>query len=149
MMMLISLNIEAQYNQGDVDLDPVIIKAKVKLTDLYIHSLTGIDSIVKVGQRIIPKIIIGNKGNSDANKKLWSWFLYIDGKLVSFNRVYPFDLESGKSIGSSPGYNKKYGSFIFKKSGKYLYKLIIKTKKKLKEFDKTNNIIEGYIRVID
>ncbi len=132
-----------------VDLDQVIISSKKKLPDLYIHELK-IDSIVKKGVRIVPKIVIGNKGTLDADRKKWSWFFYIDGKLVSFNREYFFDLKAGyKMISGPPNFKYKYGHYTFKKKGVHTYKLIIKTKKKFKEIDKKNNIIEGTIRVVD
>ena len=115
--------------------------------DLYIHELTGIDSIVKVGTKIIPSVTIGNKGNIPVDRKKWSFFLYIDDKLVKFSRRAPFDLPSGRTMKFSRNeFNKSYGSFIIKEKRKYPYKLIIKTKRKLKEFDKENNIIEGTIR---
>ena len=140
-----------QITIEDVELDEIIINAKLKLPDLYIHELSGIDSIVKKGTRMAPKIAIGNKGNASAGKKKWSYFFYIEDKLVTFNRVAPFDLIGGKIISFPSDYdkNKKYGSYLFKKAGRYHYKLVIETKRKFKEFDKENNSIEGFITVVD
>lgn len=73
------------------------------------------------------------------------FFLYIDDKLVTFSRKAPVDLPGGNTIKYSRSYNKSYGSFIIEEKRVYKYKLIIKTKRKLKEFDKENNIIEGTI----
>ncbi|MCD8399640.1 hypothetical protein [Tenacibaculum finnmarkense] len=128
-----------------ITLDEVVINSKVKKTDLYIHKLIGIDSIVKLGTRIIPYVTIGNKGNVSANKKHWGYFLYIDDKLVSFARTSIFDLKSGETLNFKKfqSWNKQYGSFVAKEKRKHYYKLVIKTKRKLKEFDKKNNILEG------
>lgn len=135
----------AQFELGTTVLDEVVISNKVKKVDLYVHELVGIDSIAKVGTRIVPGVTIGNKGNIAANKKEWSFFLYIDDKLITFSRTAPVDLPSGRTMKFPRDFNKKYGSFIIKEKRKYPYKLIIKTKRKLKEFDTENNIIEGTI----
>ncbi len=134
----------------EYNLDEVIIKTKRKLPDLYIHSIEGLDSIVKKGERIVPKIWVGNKGTAPANRKKWSWFFYIDDNLVSFNREYPFDFKNGFKMSTGPvNFKSKYGHYTFKKKGKHTYKLIIKTKRKFEEIDKTNNYIEGTILVVD
>ncbi len=143
---LLNSKVYSQFKTERIDLDEVIINTKIKYVDLYVHKIE-IDSIAKVGQRIIPKIAIGNKGNIAANRKKWSWFLYINNTLVNFNRIYPINLESGMVIHSIPLYNKKYGSYIFKEKGVYNYKLIIKIKKGLKEKNEKNNIREGTIIV--
>lgn len=139
----------AQFKIGTVELDEVVVNAKRKLPDLYIHVLSGIDSIVQKGTRMIPKITIGNKGNVAADKKKWSYFFYVNDKLVDFNRVAPFDLGSGKTLAFPEGYGKKYGSYVFKKTGTYKYRLVIETKKKYKEFDTDNNVIEGVVKVVE
>ena len=114
--------------------------------DLTSKSITYLPNPVKVGDEVVFTYTVDNIGKSDVPAKTYDVDFYVNGKRVSFDHatsLIPSGLKTTYSMA------KGYYHFKASKPGKYIYMIVIDPNNRLKEFNETNNVVQGVIEVTE
>jgi subtilase family serine protease len=97
-------------------------------------------NIIVLNKSVVFTYRIENCGNKEIPQKSYDVEFYIDDKLVNFDYATPrLKIDKGIVEYSTEGDSK----YLAKQLGKHSYKLIVDPKNRLREVNKSNNIIEG------